>query len=273
MFLGSRISHPLSPTASPWNHSMTNARGELTATTLTPAQACKDRMKQQRQPTDRAERTKMQVYNACVTVTSRLHPSGNGSWKRASIRSFNFRCNRRILGIVRKVRFPINTQVPDQLKLQFHSEYVHGPPAVGGTLSGCVREGQERVCVTICTTLSWYSSVLVQLYVPTSLCSNISMFQTAYIPKGLSSYSSVFQQLNGPPLYVPTARYSHTSMFQQLYVPTVLCSHSFIFPQFYVPCSHSSMLPQFYVPKDLCLYGSMLLQLYVLPAKCFHSSM
>ena len=33
MFLGSRISHPLSPTASPWNHSITNARGELTATT------------------------------------------------------------------------------------------------------------------------------------------------------------------------------------------------------------------------------------------------
>ena len=28
-FLGSRISHPLSPTASPWNHSITNARGEL----------------------------------------------------------------------------------------------------------------------------------------------------------------------------------------------------------------------------------------------------
>ena len=236
------------------------------STRKTPAQACKDRMKQQRQPTDSAERTKMQVYSACVTVTSRLHPSGNGSWKRASIRSFNFRCHRRILGIVQKVRFPINTQVPDQLKLQFR---VCARTSGSGGHAFRMREGGPGACLCY----HMHDSILVQLYVPTALCSHSSMFQHLYVPNGLYSQRSIFLQL-----CVPTAKWSsslcsHSSIFPHFYVPTVVCSHSFIFPQLYVPCSHSSMLPQFYVPKDLCFYGSVLLQLYVLPSKCFHSSM
>ena len=231
------------------------------STRKTPAQACKDRMKQQRQPTDSAERTKMQVYSACVTVTSRLHPSGNGSWKRASIRSFNFRCHRRILGIVQKVRFPINTQVPDQLKLQFR---VCARTSGSGGHAFRMREGGPGACLCY----HMHDSILVQLYVPTALCSHSSMFQHLYVPNGLYSQRSIFLQL-----CVPTAKWSsslcsHSSIFPHFYVPTVVCSNSCMFPQLYLSTALCPMFAQLYAPTVLRSQRSMFLRFCVTTALC-----
>ena len=231
------------------------------STRKTPAQACKDRMKQQRQPTDSAERTKIEVYSACVTVTSRLHPSGNGSWKRASIRSFNFRCHRRILGIVQKVRFPINTQVPDQLKLQFR---VCARTSGSGGHAFRMREGGPGACLCY----HMHDSILVQLYVSTALCSQSSMFQHLYVPNGLYSQRSIFLQL-----CVPTAKWSsslcsHSSIFPHFYVPTVVCSNSCMFPQLYLSTALCPMFAQLYAPTVLRSQRSMFLRFCVTTALC-----
>ena len=78
------------------------------------------------------------------------------------------------------------------------------------------------------TAILVHSSVVPQLGSIGAVCSHSCIVH--YVPTTVC-----FHSCKVPQLYVPTALYSQSSMFRKLYSPTVLCSHSCIIPQHCFP--------------------------------------